>query len=102
MVGWFDPIKNFMHEALHFQFIHYWAEDDETVRQLSKVQLQTIKESLTVVLDKDIEPLIKSPDKGYESHHTLREALHENWVEHHDFPRLVDEGVKLVKAETSS
>lgn len=101
-IGWFDPIKNFMHEALHFQFIHYWAKNDGAVRQLSKSQFQTLKESLTVVLDKDIEPLIKSPDKGYESHHTLREALHKNWVERHDFSRLVDEGVRLVKAETSS
>lgn len=94
-IGWFDPIKMFMHELMHFQFIHYWANDDKSaVSKLSKPQFEYMKESLTVILDMDLCPLIRMPDKGYEKHKEFRKELHKDWVRHHDFDKLVDFGLK--------
>lgn len=94
-IGWFDPIRIFMHELMHFQFIHYWKNNSKSaISKLSNQQFEYLKESLTVILDKEIYPLIMMPDKGYEMHKDFREELHIEWQKHHDFDKLVDFGLK--------
>ncbi len=95
-IGWFDPIANFMHEALHFQFIFYWRDSDTAVSKLSVEQFEKLKESLTVVLDESLRPLMKAPDKGYIVHSQIRQKLHEKWIKGANFTELIDYGIELM------
>jgi hypothetical protein len=96
-IGWYDPIRIFLHELLHFQFIHYWRNNpDSAVSKLSNEQFEYLKESLTVILDEDIVPIILMPDKGYDMHKKFREKLHIFWKKNHDFNKLVDFGLKIL------
>ena len=93
--SWVDPVKNFLHELLHFQFIHYWKNNPKSkVSKLNEQQFEYLKESLTVILDKEFFPIIKAPDKGYEMHKEFREELHQEWIKHYNFDKLVDFGLK--------
>lgn len=93
-IGWFDPIKIFMHELSHFQFIYYWRMDKlSKVNQLNNVQFEFLKESLTVILDENLIPLIMMPDKGYDLHKKFRSELHEFWKNNKNFGELVDFGI---------
>lgn len=96
-VLWINPIANFMHEVLHFQFIHYWRDSqDSEVAKLSQEDFERLKEALTVVLDESLLPLIEKVDTGYDDHRVLRDKLHEHWLNNHDFDALVEHGLKLV------
>lgn len=96
-IGWVDPIACFLHELMHFQFIHYWRKNpDSVVSKLSDEQFEYLKESLTIVLDEDFVPLIKQPDRGYEKHKELRLELKELWKSNKDFDKLVEFGVKRI------
>lgn len=89
-----DIVKLFMHELLHFQFIHYWRlVEGSDVNKLSDEKFEYLKESLTVILDEDIRPLIFSPDKGYEKHEAMRAELHNYWKKYRDFNKLVEFGL---------
>ncbi len=96
-IGWFDPIENFLHELLHFQFTYYWQNNPKSkVSKLSDTQFDWIKESLTVILDEDLYPLIRMPDRGYEIHKNYRQKLHEFWLTNKDFSKLVDFGLEIL------
>ncbi|MDK2899125.1 MAG: hypothetical protein PWQ10_312 [Patescibacteria group bacterium] len=96
-IGWNNPIAGFMHELLHFQFHHYWRDDpNSSISKLNEYQFQYFKESLTVILDKDVVPLIEYPDKGYDVHQKFRKELHEFWKTNHNFNELVDFGFKIL------
>lgn len=87
----------FLHELLHFQFIHYWRNNtDSQVSKLSDEQFEWLKESLTIILDEDFLPLIEFKDKGYEIHKPYRMALYEFWKANHDFDKLVNFGIKIL------
>lgn len=89
-----DIVKFFMHELLHFQFIHYWRlVESSDVNKLSDEKFEYFKESLTVILDESVRPLIFSPDKGYEKHRVMRTELHNYWKKHHNFNKLVEFGL---------
>lgn len=93
-IGWFDPIKIFMHELSHFQFIHYWRLNKKSkVSQLNNTQFEFLKESLTIILDESLIPLIKMPDKGYDIHKVFRTELHNFWENNKNFNKLVDFGL---------
>ena len=93
-----DPIKNFLHEILHFQFHHYWQDDLRSpVSELPKEKFEFLKESLTVVLDDSLKPLIKHADLGYPIHQEFRKKLYKNWQKHHDFQKLIDFGMVELK-----
>jgi hypothetical protein len=94
MIDAFDPIEHFMHELLHFQFIHYWSVEGNPVGKLNDDQFDWIKESLTVILDKDLRPIIRWPDMGYEIHEEYRQELHKFWEKNKDFDKLVKFGLK--------
>ncbi len=94
---WFNPIANFMHEVLHFQFIHYWRNDSSSeVSKLSDESFEILKESLTVVLDSSLMPLIEKADKGYDIHQELREKLHIHWLNNRDFNSLITYSLTLL------
>ena len=92
--NWVGVIDNFMHEVLHFQFINYWKNNPNSpVSKLTEDEFDFLKESLTVILDDSLIPLIEKPDYGYDIHKKFREILHNNWLTHHDFDKLVNFGL---------
>lgn len=92
-----DPMSVFLHELCHFQFFHYWRENPKSpVSKLSNNQFEFLKESLTMILDKDFVPLIKKPDKGYDIHQNFRNELKEFWQKDKDFNKLVEFGTKKI------
>lgn len=95
-IGWKDPVKNFLHELLHFQLIHYWVKQAPTsaIARLGRDEFDWLKESLTVILDEDFYPLISTPDKGYELHREYREELHSFWQAEKNFDELVEFGLE--------
>jgi len=96
-IGWNNPIMGFLHELSHFQFIHYWRNNPNSdVSKLTNNQFQWLKESLTMILDKELLPLIERVDEGYEIHMPLRKELHKFWQKNHDFDKLVEFGLKIL------
>lgn len=98
---WFNIYRDegiadvFLHEVLHMQFHKYWRENQESlVSKLPDKNFHFLKESLTVVLDDDLKPLLKEADRGYPAHQEFRQILHENWREYHDFDKLVTFGIQ--------
>ncbi len=92
---WGMPIDGFLHEALHFQFNKYWREDENSpVSKLSEDDYFMLKESMTVILDEELKPIITLPDCSYSEFADYRNNLHENWKKYHDFEKLVDFGIK--------
>ena len=92
-----DPILMFMHECLHFQFHGYWQHNpDSIVSKLSNDKFEILKESLTVILDDELKPLITHIDEGYAEHRILRQKLHKHWQKYHDFSTLVEFGSNLL------
>lgn len=87
---WGMPIDGFLHEILHFQFNKYWRENKKSpVSKLSENDYFMIKESLTVILDNELEPIITLPDCSYPEFSDYRKLLHEEWKTSHDFDSLV-------------
>lgn len=100
VMSFINPIANFMHEVLHFQFIHYWRENEASkVAQLSDDDFEMLKESLTVILDESLVPLIERADRGYSIHKDFRKKLHIFWCKNRDFDALIDYGCSLINAE---
>lgn len=88
---WGMPIDGFMHELLHFQFNKYWREDKKSlVSKLSEDDYFKVKESMTVILDDELKPIITLPDCSYSDFIDYRNVLHENWRNNHDFDSLVE------------
>ena len=103
-IYWINPVEDFLHEALHFQCHTYWRDDPKSpVSKLSQEDWETLKESLTVIIDEDVKPLIRRVDTGYPAHADFRKTLHVEWQKHHDFDRLINFGLKhLPKTTTKS
>jgi hypothetical protein len=96
-IGWNNPAVGFMHELLHFQFHHYWRNNpNSSISKLSEDQFQYFKESLTVILDDSLIPLIEYPDEGYDVHQEFRKELYKYWKTSHNFDDLVDYGLKIL------
>lgn len=97
-IYWDDPIRTFLHELCHFQFIHYWRENpDSEVSKLTRNQFEYLKESLTMILDEDFFPIIKKPDYGYDLHQDFRKKLKKFWKKEKDFDKLVEFGIEKVR-----
>jgi len=92
---WGMPIDGFLHEGLHFQFEHYWRNNNSSqVYKLSDNDYFYLKESLTVILDEELKPIISVPDKSYSEFAKLRGLLHKHWRKYHDFDKLVEYGLR--------
>lgn len=97
-IYWDDPVRTFLHELCHFQFIHYWRENPKSeVSKLTNDQFEYLKESLTMILDEDFFPIIKKPDYGYDLHQDFRTDLKKFWHKNKDFDLLVEFGVKKIR-----
>lgn len=96
-IDYLDPISVFLHELCHFQFFHYWRKNPKSpVSQLSDEQFEFLKESLTIILDKDFLSIIRKPDQGYKLHQDFRKELSKFWKKEKDFNKLVEFGTKKV------
>jgi hypothetical protein len=96
-----SAIHTFLHELCHFQFIHYWRENPKSpVSKLSDAQFEFLKESLTIILDKNFFPITKKIDKGYDIHRDFRKELKKFWQKDNDFNKLVNFGTYLVTKYT--
>jgi hypothetical protein len=98
-----DPVRTFLHELCHFQFIHYWQENaDSPISKITPEEFNYLKESLTMILDEDFFPIIKSADKGYDIHQKFRAVLKKFWSENKDFNALVEYGLLRLQEFISS
>jgi hypothetical protein len=96
-VLWGMPIDGFLHEGLHFQFDKYYRQDGGSgVAKLTDEEYFVLKESLTVILDRELKPIITVPDNSYPEFSGFRELLHGEWRKDHDFDRLVEFGVRVL------
>lgn len=92
-----DPIAILLHELLHCQFIKYWANNKNSkISKLDNIQFEWIKESLTVILDEDLFPIIKKVDTGYKLHDDFRNELHIFWKTNKRFDDLITFGLKIL------
>jgi len=88
-----DNLSNtFLHEVLHFQFIHYWRNNSKSpVSKLSESDFDYLKESLTVIVDDDAVPPADFAEIGYlKNHYEFRKMIHENWLMYYNFDTLVE------------
>ncbi len=88
----------FLHEGLHFQFINYWRNNQKSlVSQMSKEKFEILKEALTVIIDEEAVPPADYAEKGYiASHKELREFLHAEWKNSHNFDALIKYGIEFL------
>ncbi len=94
---WGMPMDSILHELQHFQVDRYWRQNPiSPVASLSGEKYFKLKESLTVILDEELRPIITLPDCSYPQFKELREALHAHWRKYHDFDKLIDYGVNLL------
>lgn len=94
---WGNPIDGFLHELLHFQTDKYWRQNPGSpVSKLSEKEYFKLKESLTVILDEELKPIIELPDCSYPEFGKLRNLLHEHWKKNHNFDKLVNYGCELI------
>ena len=84
-------VNVFLHEVIHFQFIHYWRNDKNSlIYNLSDNEFEFLKESLTVIIDSDAVPPADFVENGYiQQHKEFRKILHEYWKKNHDFEKLI-------------
>lgn len=87
------PIKNylwlFLHELLHFQFIHYF-KDKEPISNLNSKQFEVLKESLTVILNHEFLEFLWKPDQWYSIHQNIRVELDDFWKKNKNFNELIE------------
>ena len=98
---WGNPIDGFMHELLHFQTEKYWRQDiSSPMSMLPEDEYFKLKESLTVILDEELKPIIELPDCSYPEFAELREQLHLHWKKNRNFDELINYACKLIKNES--
>lgn len=94
---WGMPMDGVLHELQHFQINKYWRQNPASrVAKLNEDQYFELKESLTVILDEELEPIITLPDCSYPQFKELRKVLHAHWKKYHNFDRLVDFGTDFL------
>jgi len=97
------PVKcylgTFLHELQHFQFLHYYARLPE-LKHLSSLQIDFLKEALTVILNDAFLPFMCERDKGYDIHQELRAALKSFWEQNEDFYALILFGAGWLTKQT--
>ncbi len=99
MVSFFRPLLNVLcttgHEIMHIQFHNtYWKQ---IKKQIDKNKVADLKESLTVLLNKEFRDLWFVDDMGYDPHKELRAFITKEWEKRHDFNVLLDNCVKYLK-----
>jgi len=89
-----NDMGSFLHEVLHMQTEWWWRQDEKSpVSRMPQYEYAFLRESLTVILDDELRPLIEDADVGYPDHQEFRKFLHKEWRRHHDFQLLIDTGL---------
>lgn len=78
----------FLHELLHFQFIHHY-KNREPVVSLTNEQFEFLKESMTIILNHECKQFLWKPDTWYSIHRGLREILEKFWTTNKNFDDFV-------------
>jgi len=86
----------FLHELLHFQFIHYYT-NHAAIIDLNQQEFNTLKESLTIILNHELKDFLWKPDEGYTIHKNLREKLDIFRQNNKSFEELVIYWSNLIK-----
>ena len=81
-------LGNFLHELLHFQFIHYFSDHPAVIR-LNQEQFEFLKESLTFLLNSEFKEFLGREDSWYALHQSLRKELAEYRKNKKDFEGLI-------------
>lgn len=90
-----------LHEILHFQFHKYFWKYLESL-EVSRKQIDHIKEATTFLINEEFQDLIPFKDWGYPIHKEFRQDLMHIWRNDKNFRRLLNESVKLIKGKYSS
>ncbi|MDP3052302.1 MAG: hypothetical protein Q8N42_02220 [bacterium] len=88
-------IKAFIHELLHMQFEYYYKE--ALLKKINNEQFSFLKESMTVIINKEFAHIISEQDKGYAIHQEFRRYLLDLWEHRRGFSQFVNEAVKNIK-----
>lgn len=85
------------HEVLHFQFHKYYSNLPR-IKALNFQQFDTIKESLTFLLNHEFKDIIMWYDKGYNVHQEFRKKLETYRINSpdKDFDKLIDYACDIV------
>lgn len=85
------------HEIMHLQFLHYYKNYLKK-KGLKKEQIETLKESLTFLLnEEEFSGILLCDDSGYPDHQKLRKKFHKIWQKEKDFKKFLDLAIAEVK-----
>lgn len=87
--------KAFIHEFLHMQFEHYYKEDLK--QKMSDKQFEFLKESMTIIINKEFTKITSEQDKGYPIHQVFRKYLLELWEQRKSFNQFIEKAVNNVE-----
>ncbi len=90
-------IKAFIHELLHMQFEYYYK--NALLKKINNEQFSFLKESMTVIINKEFAHIISEQDEGYAIHQEFRKYLLDLWQHRQDFSQFVNEAVQYIKWE---
>ncbi|MBI2645252.1 hypothetical protein HYW94_03725 [Candidatus Uhrbacteria bacterium] len=85
-------IGSFIHELLHMQFEYYYK--DELLQIIDEEHFSFLRESMTVILNKEFASIFPIDDKGYPLHKEFRKFLLELWGQRKSFSQFVHEAAK--------
>ncbi len=87
-------IMAFIHELLHMQFKYYYKE--VLLKKINDEQFSFLKESMTVIINKEFTQITSEKDKGYKLHQKFRKYLLDLWKYKKNFSQFVNEAVKNI------
>lgn len=91
--------KTIMHELFHFWTWDVFHDHVES-GAVSKADYNTVKESLTVLLNVEFADLLEGEiDRGYPQHQEVREIIKNKWIETKNIIAAFDAGLEALKAE---
>lgn len=93
-------VTNASHEIMHIEFLKKYRKYC-LEKGLTEMQIQHLKEILTVILNEDMKDLLSVPDKGYDYHREIREEILKMYLEHkktkENFTVFLDSSICLLK-----
>lgn len=100
----FSPFVSFVthasHEIMHIEFLKKYRKHCLN-KGLTEMQIQHLKEIITVILNEDMKDLLSVPDKGYDYHQKIREEILKIYQESkktkENFTAFLDNTICLLK-----
>lgn len=85
-------IKSCIHELLHMQFEHYYK--NRLRQSMSEEHFGFLRESMTVIINKEFRDLTPEIDRGYPLHQEFRTHLSRLWEQKTNFKEFVERAVR--------